>query len=303
MQNKGSLPEEHPGRRPPPSTSSPCPAWLFRLQRPFFRGSKTTVQKRLAPVQLLSLVQLAQKRAPAIQPNALLFPIPQPPPASRRMRIFLRQVLPAGARPQNPQNSFQHTAIVSPRAATLTVLERLGEQRRDFLPLRFGQQRSRPCHRPSLGAADSAYASFSETQPPSFQRIVHSYATASSVSQDLAAGSLRRGPEKRRMRELGVQIFSTRRTLDESQITSFADRIRHGHSVSGNCTEAARAALFKASNPSLEQQGLPVPYSDAVLVGNTMYVAGRTGIDPKSGAIPQDVQQEIRFVLDSFKSA
>src|ERR1700686_1973786 len=58
------------------------------------------------------------------------------------------------------------------------------------------------------------------------------------VYQDLAAGSLRLGPEKRRMRELGVQIFSTRRTLDERQITFFADRIRHGHSVSGNRTEA-----------------------------------------------------------------
>lgn len=60
---------------------------------------------------------------------------------------------------------------------------------------------------------------------------------------------------------------------------------------------------FKASNPSLEKQGLPVPYSDAVLVGNTLYIAGRTGIDPKSGAIPQDVEQEIRFILDSFKTA
>ena len=57
---------------------------------------------------------------------------------------------------------------------------------------------------------------------------------------------------------------------------------------------------FKASNPTLEKQGLPVPYSDAVLVGNTLYVAGRTGIDPNSGAIPQDVGQEIKFILDSF---
>jgi 2-iminobutanoate/2-iminopropanoate deaminase len=34
-----------------------------------------------------------------------------------------------------------------------------------------------------------------------------------------------------------------------------------------------------------------------------LYIAGRTGIDPKSGAIPQDVEQEIRFMLDSFKTA
>src|SRR5579863_886439 len=181
MQNKGGLPEEHPCRRPPPSTSSPCPAWFFRLRSPFFRGSKTAVQKRLAPVQLLALVQLAQKRAPDIQPNALLLPVAQPPPAGRGMRILVRQVLPAGAAPQNPENPFQHPTVLDPRAATLAVLARFGEQGRDLLPLRFGQQRSRPCHRPSLGAADSAYPSFSKTQPPLFQSLVYGYATASSL--------------------------------------------------------------------------------------------------------------------------
>jgi len=52
-QNKGGPPKEFRGRRPPPSTSSPCPAWFFRLRRPFFRRGETAVQKRLAPVQLL----------------------------------------------------------------------------------------------------------------------------------------------------------------------------------------------------------------------------------------------------------
>jgi hypothetical protein len=180
MQNKGGLPEEHPRRRPPPSTSSPCPAWFSRLRSPFFRGSKTAVQKRLTPVQLFALVQLAQKRAPDVQPNALLFPVAQPPPAGRRMRIFLRQVLPASAAPQNPENPFQHSPVLDPRTATLMVLGRFGKQGRDLLPLRFGQQRSLPCHRPSLGAADSAYSSFSKTQPPLFQSIVYGYATDSS---------------------------------------------------------------------------------------------------------------------------
>src|ERR1700686_1240392 len=114
MQNIGGLPEEHPGRRPPPSTSSPCPAWFSRLRSPFFRGSKTAVQKRLTPVQLLALVQLAQKRTPDIQPYALLLPVAQPPPAGRRMRIFLRQVLPAGTAPQNPENPFEHPLVLDP---------------------------------------------------------------------------------------------------------------------------------------------------------------------------------------------
>ena len=76
-----------------------------------------------------------------------------------------------------------------------------------------------------------------------------------------------------------------------------------GAALVGTAQNLPARRHFKASNPSLEKQGLPVPYSDAVLAGNTLYVAGRTGIDPKSGAIPQDVQQEIRFLLDSFKTA
>jgi 2-iminobutanoate/2-iminopropanoate deaminase len=76
-----------------------------------------------------------------------------------------------------------------------------------------------------------------------------------------------------------------------------------GAALAGTAQKTPVRRHFKASNPSLEKQGLPVPYSDAVLVGNTLYVAGRTGIDPKSGAIPQDVEQEIRYMLDSFKTA
>src|SRR5467141_3018882 len=100
------------------------------------------------------------------------------------MRIFLGQVLPAGAAPQNPENPFQHPPVLDPRTATFAVLARFGKQGRDLLPLRFGQQGWRPCHRPSLGAAGSAYPSFSRTQPPLFQSLVCSYATASTYISD-----------------------------------------------------------------------------------------------------------------------
>src|SRR5580700_5733012 len=95
------------------------------------------------------------------------------------MREFLRQVLPASPAAENPQNPFQHTAVLDPRTTALALFGRLGEQRADLLPLRFGQQRTGPRHRPSFGAADSAYLSFRHTQPSSFQDLVHGYATAS----------------------------------------------------------------------------------------------------------------------------
>jgi 2-iminobutanoate/2-iminopropanoate deaminase len=44
-----------------------------------------------------------------------------------------------------------------------------------------------------------------------------------------------------------------------------------------------------------------LPFSDGVMVGNTLYLAGRLGTDPKTNQIPSDVEQEARFMLDSFK--
>jgi reactive intermediate/imine deaminase len=45
-----------------------------------------------------------------------------------------------------------------------------------------------------------------------------------------------------------------------------------------------------------------LPYSDGVLVGNTLYLAGRIGIDPQTGKPPEDVEKEIRLLLDGMKT-
>ncbi len=44
------------------------------------------------------------------------------------------------------------------------------------------------------------------------------------------------------------------------------------------------------------------PFSDGVLVGNTLYIAGRLGLEPKTGKLPDDIEQEVRIVLDGVKS-
>ena len=44
-----------------------------------------------------------------------------------------------------------------------------------------------------------------------------------------------------------------------------------------------------------------LPYSDAVLAGGTLYLAGRVGIDPQTGRAPEDIEKEIRFLLDGMK--
>ena len=44
------------------------------------------------------------------------------------------------------------------------------------------------------------------------------------------------------------------------------------------------------------------PFSDAVLVGNTLYVAGRIGLDPKTGQPPAELEREVRLLLDGLKA-
>ena len=45
-----------------------------------------------------------------------------------------------------------------------------------------------------------------------------------------------------------------------------------------------------------------LPYSDAVLVGDTLYLAGKIGVDPETGKPPAELEKEIRLLLDGMKS-
>ena len=44
------------------------------------------------------------------------------------------------------------------------------------------------------------------------------------------------------------------------------------------------------------------PFSDAVRVGQTLYLAGRIGLDPATQKPPADVATEVRNVMDEIKS-
>ena len=44
-----------------------------------------------------------------------------------------------------------------------------------------------------------------------------------------------------------------------------------------------------------------LPFSDAVLAGDTLYVAGHLGIDPHTGSAPADAAAEARLVMDAVK--
>ncbi|HEY1679545.1 MAG TPA: Rid family hydrolase [Candidatus Sulfotelmatobacter sp.] len=45
-----------------------------------------------------------------------------------------------------------------------------------------------------------------------------------------------------------------------------------------------------------------LPFSDGVLVGNTLYVAGHIGLDAKTGQPPADPEQEAKLVMEGIKT-
>lgn len=44
-----------------------------------------------------------------------------------------------------------------------------------------------------------------------------------------------------------------------------------------------------------------LPFSNAVIAGNTVYLAGHIGFDPATRKLPDDIEQEARFVLEGVR--
>jgi len=53
---------------------------------------------------------------------------------------------------------------------------------------------------------------------------------------------------------------------------------------------------------NLPNRKAPLPFSDAVLVRDMLYLSGRIGIDPATGMAPDDIDQELAFLFDGFEA-
>jgi 2-iminobutanoate/2-iminopropanoate deaminase len=67
------------------------------------------------------------------------------------------------------------------------------------------------------------------------------------------------------------------------------------------------AALGQSDSTKRHYINLPravpnLPFSDGVLVGNTLYLSGRIGLDPQSGKVPSDVNDELQNLFDGLKN-
>jgi reactive intermediate/imine deaminase len=52
---------------------------------------------------------------------------------------------------------------------------------------------------------------------------------------------------------------------------------------------------------NLPGRAVAAPFSDAVLVGDTLYLAGRIGFVPGTRQVPATAEEEARLLLDDFK--
>ena len=71
-------------------------------------------------------------------------------------------------------------------------------------------------------------------------------------------------------------------------------------SARGAISSSSPVPTRKAINLSDDDPQLP--FSGAILTGNTLYLSGRIGIDPKTGKAPADANEEIHLLLDRIKA-
>jgi 2-iminobutanoate/2-iminopropanoate deaminase len=65
---------------------------------------------------------------------------------------------------------------------------------------------------------------------------------------------------------------------------------------------AATKAAPMRKHINLPGKDPKLPFSDAVLVGDTLYLSGRIGFKPGTREVPGTAEEEARIVLDQFKT-
>ncbi len=53
---------------------------------------------------------------------------------------------------------------------------------------------------------------------------------------------------------------------------------------------------------NLPSRSASLPFSDAVLVGDTLYISGRIGLDPATGAAPANIDAELDLLFEGFQA-
>ncbi len=70
--------------------------------------------------------------------------------------------------------------------------------------------------------------------------------------------------------------------------------------VHGAFSQADSTSKRRAIN--LPDKPIQAPFSNAILYGDTLYLAGSIGLDPKTGKPPEKIEDEIKILLDGYKA-
>lgn len=70
--------------------------------------------------------------------------------------------------------------------------------------------------------------------------------------------------------------------------------------VHGAFSQAPPSSVRRAIN--LPDDNSQLPFSGAILAGNTLYLSGRIGLDAKTGKAPAEIDEEIKLLLDHVKA-
>ena len=66
--------------------------------------------------------------------------------------------------------------------------------------------------------------------------------------------------------------------------------------ISGSAIAVEDKTYFKS-----EVAGSDLPFSDAVLVGDTLYISGKGGVISGTRTVPEDPREEARLLMEDFK--
>jgi len=70
--------------------------------------------------------------------------------------------------------------------------------------------------------------------------------------------------------------------------------------VRGAFSQSGSASKRQVIN--LPDRPVQAPFSNAILAGDTLYLAGNIGIDPKTGKAPEKIEDELKILFDSYKA-
>lgn len=70
--------------------------------------------------------------------------------------------------------------------------------------------------------------------------------------------------------------------------------------VHGAFSQADSTSKRRAIN--LPDKPIQAPFSNAILYGDTLYLAGSIGLDPKTGKAPEKIEDEVKLLLDGYKA-